>query len=527
MVSSFLGVPPPCATTIEEIYVRASFLCEQVQAVKENILLLAVKDYIDREISAQTLLSHVATAIAATTGAEQGRLLLLDRDHQELVVVTDSSVQGQHYPLRKGLVGFVARTRHAINIPFDAEDTRRWKTIDAPDDLDLQSMLAVPIMDHNDSLLGVLQLFNHKKSFDEDVVAQVKLLASQVSGLLEETTLGQRQHLLLGPPTPQPPLHRRVNKVVAQGRVMQQVINRVMQLALGDEAIQLRGESGTGKSLLARAIHHNSLRASGPFVTFDCSAVSEGLAEAVLFGQKAGAFVGAEKASPGKLELANGGTLFLDKVDALPLELQAALVTVFESAKFCRMGEKKARKLDLRLVSATKENLEELVIRGRFREDLYLLLKGAQVELPTLAERGRADMQALTNHFVFSLTKSYGFRIQRIAPDAFGAMLNYTWPGNVRQLKHAIEAAIVSGDNVITLDNLQLPCMESPKKTAAPSSDGVPSPFEDQPTLKELEARYLGFLIQELHGNRSACSRVLGIGRHTLLRKLRSYGLSD
>jgi len=306
------------------------------------------------------------------------------------------------------------------------------------------------------------------------------------------------------------------------------VFESLHRVAPTPATVLIRGESGTGKSLIARAIHYNSARRDGPFVHVDSTTLPETLIENELFGHEKGAYTGAHARHTGRVEAARGGTLFLDEIGDLPGPVQGKLLTLLQERTFSRVGGNERLDADVRILAATNRDLEQLVRDGAFREDLYYRLRVVQVRLPSLRERGRQDLIALIAHFNQAAAKRYAKPTPRISDDALEMLLSYGWPGNVRELEHCMESAVIFADEVITPSKLSLPRAESTQRMRAivrQEPAATASAFDGEPTLKELEARYIGHLLEVHEHNRSRVARVLGIGRNTLLRKLKEYGL--
>jgi len=250
----------------------------------------------------------------------------------------------------------------------------------------------------------------------------------------------------------------RFDNIVGQSSKMQEVYKLVERVADSRASVLIRGESGTGKELIARALHYNSRRAQGPFVPVACIALSEQLLESELFGHEKGAFTGAVAQKPGRFEMAHGGTLFLDEIGDIPANVQMKLLRVLQEREFERVGGLKTIKVDVRLVTATNQELEKAVKEGRFREDLYYRLQVVQIFLPPLREK-KEDIPALVEHFIEKYSAENGKRIKYASPEALELMLRYNWPGNVRELENAIERAIVLADpdaQLITPDLLPM-----------------------------------------------------------------------
>ena len=297
---------------------------------------------------------------------------------------------------------------------------------------------------------------------------------------------------------------------------MQRAIATVRQVATTDVTVLLTGESGTGKNVLAAAIHAWSPRHDSPFVTISCTTLAEHLLESELFGHVKGAFTGAWKDKPGRLEAAHGGTVFLDEVGDLPPELQAKLLRFLEEHRFERVGGAETIQVDARVVAATNHDLEAAVREGRFREDLFFRLNVVAVMLPPLRERV-ADLPALTDHLLASLAARHRRGTLRLAPEARAAIAAYRWPGNVRELVNVLERAIVlSRDDTIHADDLPDRLLAPPPVTASVAPTAL--------SLEELERRHIEQVLAESATLEDAAAR-LGINPTTLWRKRKRYGI--
>lgn len=315
--------------------------------------------------------------------------------------------------------------------------------------------------------------------------------------------------------------------------LLKQVVAMARKVAATDATVLITGESGVGKELFAQALHRASRRAKGPFVALNCAAIPVTLFESELFGYQAGAFTGAERSGkPGKLELARGGTLFLDEIGDLPLELQAKLLRVLQERQFYRIGGTKPLPLEARIIAATNRRLDEEVAAGRFRADLYYRLNVVTLEIPPLRERPE-DIPELVQAFLFECASRYDKPVPVLTPEALAALVRYPWPGNVRQLRNAVERAIILMDGN-TLDVHHFPDVVN--HATARNEEGnpiaplsAPPPHDasaTQPPASEEAARIVAAL-RTTYGNKSAAARLLGISRGTLYNRLKALGLSE
>lgn len=496
-------------------------------AITDDALLMALGELVQREISAAQLLGHVIDVMARILKADRGTLFLLDEQREELISVAAHlpELDEIRVSLNEGVAGYVARSGSFVNVPYCEDDARFSNAIDNTTGYETRSMLAGPLHNADGRLIGVVQVLNKKEGiFDDDDQRLLARLAGQAAVLLERTTLtppGEGDG-----PSALPVDGEGINQIVGRGGAMRQVIGDVKRVAPLEATILLRGESGTGKSLFARAVHHNSPRREGPLVQVDCTTFPEGLMESELFGHERGAFTGAHVRKEGKVAQAQGGTLFLDEIGDLPPGLQGKLLTLLQEHTYCPVGGTARQRADIRIVAATNRRLEELVEAGEFREDLYYRLRVVQIELPALRERGQGDLRELIDHFVARAARRHGHRRPRIRGDAMSMLTGYHWPGNVRELANCLESAVIFADDEITPSTLSLPHPEAIGKVRAMSAgQDISHPFDDYPTLEELESRYIAFLLERHDGNRSQCARIMGIGRNTLLRKIRQYEL--
>jgi two-component system response regulator HydG len=304
---------------------------------------------------------------------------------------------------------------------------------------------------------------------------------------------------------------------------MQQLIDRLKRIAPTDATVLITGESGTGKELVAQALHQNSPRKAKRFVALNARAVSENLVESELFGHVKGAYTDAVTDRIGAFEYANGGTLFLDEVGDMPLSTQIKLLRVLEDNTITRVGDNKAIKVNVRLVSATNRSLEEAIQRHEFREDLYYRLKVVTVQIPPLRER-REDIVPLADHFRKQYARHHGKTVKGISPNVTRKFFGYDWPGNVRQLRNVLNSMIVL-DVDSTLDVDDLPPELTEVEDAAPSTASGPVELIGK-TMDEIEKWAIAETLKVTNGNREEAARILDIGARTLYRKLDKYGLA-
>ncbi len=304
-------------------------------------------------------------------------------------------------------------------------------------------------------------------------------------------------------------------QLIGSAPAMQRVVQMIEKVAPTESTVLVRGASGTGKELVARAIHYNSKRRDRPLVTINCAALQETLLESELFGHEKGSFTGAVAAKPGLFEVAEGGTLFIDEVAEMAPGLQAKLLRVLEDGHYRRVGSVQEQLADVRVIAATNKLLEEEQKAGRFREDLYYRLNVVTVVLPALRER-RQDIPILIEHFLS--TRQLGPMRYRVQPEALQALIQYDWPGNVRELANVIERAqILAEDHLISLDDLPEALVGA---APAARADGG-----DPRHLREVERRHVEQVLHQEKGNKVQAARVLGISRRALYRLIVKYHL--
>jgi len=463
------------------------------------------------EVELDDLLGTFATRVARALDAERATLWLIDAATGEIRsrVATLPELPELRVPASHGIVGHVASSGEAVNVRDAAADPRwggeqigHFKTV---------SVLAVPIVRRGE-IRGVLQALNkHGGAFDGRDEDFARVLAEQIGRALDYTTLrgddAQRGMTVRG----------RFNHVIGRSHAMAAVYEVIVRAAQTDATVLLHGETGTGKGLLARAIHVNSARREAPFVHVDCTTLPAALVESELFGHERGAYTGADSRVLGKVEAASGGTLFLDEVGELPLPLQGKLLRFVQERQFERVGGRETLTADVRLVAATNRDLEAMAAQGQFRSDLFFRLRVVEIEIPPLRVRGE-DIADLADHFVQQFARRYRKSPLRLDAGAHAALVAYSWPGNVRELENTIERAVVlAAGPAIAAKELAL---ETRRQTSQVIGlDGITLP--PGLSLEDAERRYAMAVLDREGGNQSAAARALGISRNKLARLLR------
>jgi two-component system response regulator HydG len=313
--------------------------------------------------------------------------------------------------------------------------------------------------------------------------------------------------------------------VIGDSPMMRDVLERLKRIAPTNASVLIQGETGTGKELVAQAIHQNSPRKNKPFVALNCAALSENILESELFGHVKGAFTDASADRVGKFEYANGGTMFLDEVGDMPMPTQIKLLRVLENGEITRVGSNTPIKVNVRILSATNRNLEEAIEAGTFRSDLYHRLKVVTIRLPTLRERSQ-DIPILIDYFIKQFASRHGKQVKGMTPAARHRLMVFDWPGNVRQLRNVVESmVVVDYDGLLDIDDLPEELSETTASTATAESPSASLTALVGKPLTEIERLFVAETLRMTAGNREEAAQMLGIGERTLYRKIKEYGL--
>ncbi|MCK5114252.1 MAG: sigma-54-dependent Fis family transcriptional regulator [Phycisphaerae bacterium] len=309
--------------------------------------------------------------------------------------------------------------------------------------------------------------------------------------------------------------------IVGQSKPMLEILDTVHRIAPSNISVLLLGESGTGKELFANAIHQNSKRSEGKFVTINCAGLSETLLEDELFGHVKGAYTGATSDRPGRFEHAGGGTLFLDEVGDMPLTMQAKLLRVLENGEVIRVGSNEPKQVDVRIISATNSDLADKVSSKEFREDLYFRIKGATIDIPPLRRR-RDDIPLLIETFLKSANERHNRKIDGVTSEARRVLMSYPWPGNIRQLRNVIENMVVLAvdDEKLGVDDLPQEIHSAPDALAKEEFGQLAGI-----SIEQAEKQLIRNTLKMVEGNREKAASILGIGERTLYRKIKEYEL--
>ena len=312
--------------------------------------------------------------------------------------------------------------------------------------------------------------------------------------------------------------------IMGSSKAIKEAIDLAEKVAPTDATVLLTGETGTGKEVFANAIHQNSTRKNKNFVAINCSAFGQDLLESEMFGHVAGAFTGAIKDKKGLFEEANGGTIFLDEIGEMPLNLQAKLLRVLENGEFIKVGSSKVTKVDVRIVAATNRDFAKEISEGRFREDLYYRLSIFRIPLPSLRERVK-DIEALSMYFLKVFNQKTNKKILAIADDALELLKLYPWPGNIRELKNVLERSVIlQSGTILTTDSVPL---EITANSATTSTENSGKKTLSAFSMAAAEKLHIQKVLNYTGGNKAEAARLLGIGIATLYRKVEEYSLQS
>jgi len=506
----------------DALYLNSEKRIAEVQpttrALRDLNALLRISQTINGIHHMEDLEKQILDAIFEVSPADRAAILVANPKNGEIEDVRGwdrltGPIEEFHYS--RTVVNMVTGRKVAVvsNDVLDSEPFNEAVSLLAKQ---VHCVLAVP-MEYCGAANGVIYLeaADKAKQFDETLMELMMAIGS-IAGLAFENT--RRMEWLEGENQRLKDQNGIEHKMIGDSRQMRAVYQFIMKVAKQEANVLLSGESGTGKELVAKAIHENSPRTYKPFVAINCAAITDTLLESELFGHEKGAFTGAHSQKRGKLEIAEGGTVFLDEIGEMAPMLQAKLLRVLQEREFERVGGTKTIKIDIRLIAATNRDLKEMVKQGRFREDLYYRLDVVSIRMPALRERPE-DIPLLCDHFARKFATKTGRRIEGISPGAKRYLLQYAWPGNVRELENAIERAVVMcSGQILYPEDLPENILET-----APPQDVSTGSFhgELQGTKKLMVIRAL----DQSKGNVTDAAKALGVHPNYLHRLMNNLGI--
>jgi Nif-specific regulatory protein len=491
-------------------------------------VLYEISRIIGQALNLELTLEKILAILSESLTMRRATVTLMDEESDCLLIRASHGLNEEEkkrgvYRITEGVTGLIFRTAQPFIVPdISKEPLFLNKTRARRIEKGRIAFLGVPISLHGNPIgvLSVDRLFGNEVSYEEDIrfVTIVATLIAQFVSLNQqvrerEATL-RRENLSL-----RAEISERYSHFFMVGRsaAMQHVQEMIDKVAPSRASVLLLGESGTGKTLIARIVHELSPRAKYPFVKVNCASLPENLLESELFGYEKGAFTGASKAKAGRFEEADGGSIFLDEIGELGLALQAKLLRFLQEREFERLGSTKTRKVDVRIIAATNRNLHEAVNEGAFREDLYYRLNVFPIQVPPLNER-KEDIPYLVEHFVEKNAREYAKKL-RITPQALELMTRYDWPGNVREMENLIErlAIMVEGPEIDVSD---LPSFLHNKSPAPRSCDP-----ESLSRLEEMEKKEIVAALERHRWNQSQAAKELGLTLRQIGYRIRKFGL--
>jgi len=524
----------------------------------ELAVLSEVSEAIGSALELEKLFERTMDILAVELRMRRGTLVLLDKTSGDLKIaaahgLSEEEKQRGRYGIGEGITGGVVETGRPVAVADVGKDPLfldRTGARGLETERGQVSFVCVPLRVDNE-VVGAISI--DRDFVDEQTLTKDQRLLQIIASLISQAikinriVMVQREELLAENLRLRKDLKSRYKfgNIVAVSGAMQDVVATAATVAKSNATVLIRGETGTGKELVAGVLHYNSNRAKGPFIKVNCGALSEGLLESELFGHVRGAFTGAAEDRIGRFELARGGTIFLDEVGSIGERLQVKLLRVLQEKEFERVGGTKTIQVDVRIVAATNMNLEERMTRRAFREDLFYRLNVIPILIPPLRTR-REDIPFLAEHFLEKYNKEYDKDVTQMSREVMDALLEYPWPGNVRELESCIERAIVlSASTAISMDLLpvnvrSVQAAAPPQGAAGPPEEVISNLVENLRTAYQgaasgLYARVISrvekaMLTQVLESNdyvRTRAAKELGLSRNTLSKKMKQHGLGS
>ncbi len=468
------------------------------------------------------VLQRVVEQAATVLDAEASSVLLLDESRDQLVFRAATGPKGvelvgERFDATRGIAGQAVRTRRAVRVDDVRQNRNFFADVDKKTHMQTRALIAAPLL-HLDSVVGVVEVMNPRRRdrFGDNDLQLIEVFANLTAAVVRR---GQaydrvrRNNLGLRHAMPAP-------LIVGESAGVRKVLDLCQRVAPSTATVLICGETGTGKELVARAIHDYSGRKDKPFIAINCAALPESLLESELFGHEKGAFTNAVQRKLGRFELADGGTLFLDELGEMNQLIQVKLLRVLQEREFVRVGGTNTITCDVRVVTATNRDLKQEMEAGRFRSDLYFRLNVFPIQLPPLRDRIE-DLPLLVKHFVSQVVPSLGIEPPKIEDAAMAALSRYEWPGNIREVRNIIErCALLATDGVITVEHLPPEIATAGGAgPAAQTVDAADSKLAVQEKTLILQA------LEEANWNQSAAARVLKVSRDHLRYRIKKHNL--
>ncbi|MBI4395036.1 MAG: nif-specific transcriptional activator NifA [Candidatus Omnitrophica bacterium] len=507
------------------------------QQAKELFALTEISKAISSSLDLTTVMQNILNLLHENLKMDRGTLTLLDRQTGELSIEVAcgldlDEIRRGRYKIGEGITGKVVAAGEPIVVPNVGKEPlflNRTRSRDLTKSNIAFICVPIKLEDKTIGALSVDRLFREDISFDEDVKL-LTIISSMIAQAvrIHELVEKEKESLTSENIRLKSELKKKFHPVniVGESKRMIDVYSSIDLVSTTKATVMLRGESGTGKELVAKAIHYRSERADKPFIKVSCAALPETLLESELFGYEKGAFTGASAMKCGRFELAHTGTLFLDEIGDIPLSTQVKLLRVLQEKEFERLGGVETIHVDIRLIVATNKDLEREVREGKFREDLYYRLNVIPVFLPPLRER-KEDLPLLVQHFLRKANEENGKQIKRVSDEAWEYLMNYSWPGNVREVENAIERAVVMcKEEVVGREHfpfdLQAHITKPADDALVAQNDGVQNLPQ---AIENLEKQLLLSALKKSSGNKRKAARLLGITERILGYKVKQYRL--
>ena len=491
-------------------------------------LLFEISQILEQSLDMRDVVSPVLDALSQYMNMLYGTIMLLNRDTNDIMIEAAHGLSPQQtrrgrYKLGEGITGKVVLSGKPAIIPRTSESNEFLNKLSQNDGAN-SSFLCVPIKVANEVIgaLSVAKPYDPQANLQEDANL-LNIVASQISQAvrLRQAAQEERDRLENENERLRAELKNRFrpSNIIGNSHEMQLVYDQIAQVSKSNACVLVQGETGTGKELVAHALHYNSNRADKPFIRAHCAALPENIIESELFGHERGAFTGATSERKGRFELAHGGTLFLDEIGDVPMTIQVKLLRVLQEKEFERVGGTKTIKTNVRLIVATNRNLEDMVAEGTFREDLFYRLNVFPIYVPALRKR-KTDIMLLSDHFLQKYARENSKKIRRLSSPVIDMLMSYHWPGNVRELENCIERSVLVAEGDVVLPHHLPPTLQ----TEQVSGGGRPA-GDLKSMVDAFECDLIRDALKSCRGNMAAAARHLQSTPRILGYKVTKYGI--